>query len=500
MAELSVLIHCNAGPGYGLGHLMRSLALAEEACVRGWQVKIVGAISDDAIAHAVRIAPEVMIAGLPAERLEAGLESEYLGRPDVVHFDTYRNVPIMPDSGIFVSNMQDGRFGVRPADLAIDANLGAEHSFERPVLSRHHLAGIDAVLIRRQVRRLRGAPTADRIRPAVLVVLGGTDERRLTQAVVQALEGLDASLDLTVVCPSDQQASVAALVGASRHAARIETFIEDLPTVAQAQDLIITAAGTSVWDFACLGIPMALLCVEENQERGYRAAVDAGLGVPLGEPPHSDLAERIRSLGANLADRAILRDRGAGLRSVVDGRGAWRIVSAWQEQLSVSRAPHEASSSGLTARLATLNDARLLFDWRNDGSTRAHSRSQEEFSWSRHVSWLEACIADPDRRLLIIETREEPVATVRWDRRSTIDWEVSITVAPEHRGRGLARGVLAVGEAALDVVEPVRLTAGVHVGNVVSRSLFVSAGYLPQLPPDEKGFEMRAKWRLRSEG
>ena len=33
-----VLIHCNAGLQFGMGHLMRSLALADEAARQGWQV------------------------------------------------------------------------------------------------------------------------------------------------------------------------------------------------------------------------------------------------------------------------------------------------------------------------------------------------------------------------------------------------------------------------------------------------------------------------------
>src|SRR5690606_41648191 len=55
---------------------------------------------------------------------------------------------------------------------------------------------------------------------------------------------------------------------------------------------------------SCIGVPMALVCAVDNQRRGYRATIDAGLAVPLGEPPHKDLEDRVRDLIPLLSDSA----------------------------------------------------------------------------------------------------------------------------------------------------------------------------------------------------
>ena len=101
----------------------------------------------------------------------------------------------------------------------------------------------------------------------------------------------------------------------------------------------------------------------------------------------------------------------------------------------------------MRAREATDADAELLLGWRNDPRTRQASRSTTVVTPAEHLAWLRGVGADPGRLLLVVDHEDEPVGTVRFDRRDGDGWEVSITVAPEHRGRGLAGAVLARGGA-----------------------------------------------------
>lgn len=87
-------------------------------------------------------------------------------------------------------------------------------------------------------------------------------------------------------------------------------------------------------------------------------------------------------------------------------------------------------------RPATLGDARLLFDWRNDPETCAASLSPGPVSWDGHIGWLERVIGDPNRMLLIFE-EDGPVGTVRLD-----GGELSWTVSPDHRGRGIGKAMV----------------------------------------------------------
>jgi spore coat polysaccharide biosynthesis predicted glycosyltransferase SpsG/RimJ/RimL family protein N-acetyltransferase len=496
--EKRLLVHCNAGGSIGAGHLMRVLAVVEEAVGRGWTARLLGDIQDD-----LRERLDVWAPGVEVERVPIHAGADALAarvtqwRPAVLHLDTY----VLADESVprgdhLVSNVQDAPFGTRHADLIIDPNLGAEHRID-PALGPDRLLGAPATLIRRQVRsRVEQVRASTGAVARLLVVLGGTDASGLTTAVVRELVSLPGPLRLTVVTPAAQRADLERIAATARHPVTLTGFLEDLPAAVVEHDLVVSAAGTSVWDFAHLGVPAAILAVTENQVSGYRAAIDAGMALGLGEPPHTHLAENIRSLADSLAGPRRLADLARRAQAAIDGLGAWRVVSAWEQLRSSER--RRSPGPALEIRPAAIDDAALLLSWRNDPVTRASSRSTEEVGLADHMAWLERVLADPDRRLYVALDHGAPVATVRWDRHDSGAWEASITVAASARGRGTAGAALRAAEAALDTPDPVLLVAAIHEDNLASRSLFTRAGYLPHRPADAAGFAVFAKWRLPS--
>lgn len=85
-------------------------------------------------------------------------------------------------------------------------------------------------------------------------------------------------------------------------------------------------------------------------------------------------------------------------------------------------------------RPATMDDAATLLAWRNDPVTMAACVDQTPVSWDDHVAWLGRVLADPGRRLLVVERDGVALATGRFDYDEPT--EFSFTIAPEHRGKG----------------------------------------------------------------
>jgi GNAT superfamily N-acetyltransferase len=187
------------------------------------------------------------------------------------------------------------------------------------------------------------------------------------------------------------------------------------------------------------------------------------------------------------AARVALAERAS---SIVDGLGAWRVVRAWEQLVGSPPAPPSDDMVQLNLRAASMNDAKTLWRWRNDPGTRAASRHSAELPFEDHLGWLERSLATDERILLLASDQTGDVGTVRWDLLRKGEWEVSITVAPERRGQSLGGALLRAAERELVLLRgaPVTSIAGVHEGNVASRRLFESAGYLLDLPADGDGF------------
>lgn len=132
-------------------------------------------------------------------------------------------------------------------------------------------------------------------------------------------------------------------------------------------------------------------------------------------------------------------------------------------------APERSSRlAAVEVRPASLSDARRLWRWANDPDTRRWSLTPDPIRWDDHVVWLRQVLNDPDRRLLVGFDDYGEVGAVRFDV-AVDECEVSITVAPECRGAGMARPLLS---AALAHSPRESVVARVIVGNVASLRLF----------------------------
>ena len=158
------------------------------------------------------------------------------------------------------------------------------------------------------------------------------------------------------------------------------------------------------------------------------------------------------------------------------GRPAARALKAGDPFAWDMVAPN-AGGPTVELRPATQDDSADLLRWRNDPATREASVQQGEVSLADHVAWLEKALVSKDRLLFVGWRENQRLGQVRLDSRGQGAWEVSITVAPEQRGRGLAAAMLRAGEAAAKKVGATLLTARIRQANTASLKAFKRAGY-----------------------
>ncbi len=88
---------------------------------------------------------------------------------------------------------------------------------------------------------------------------------------------------------------------------------------------------------------------------------------------------------------------------------------------------------------ATIDDARDLWEWRNDPVTRANSFSPAEIDWVEHTIWLQKVLEDPMHRIYIGKIRGVRIGTCRVEQKSDGVKLLSWTIDPSQRQKGYGK-------------------------------------------------------------
>jgi len=141
-------------------------------------------------------------------------------------------------------------------------------------------------------------------------------------------------------------------------------------------------------------------------------------------------------------------------------------------------------------RKATKEDSQRLFEWRNDPETRQQSLNTVLVEQAEHEQWLAKSLANPDRQLFIFEENGTPVGTCRIDRETANGrevFELSWTIAPEQRGKGLGKKML--GELlALETLRGKLIKATIKSDNLASVKMAEKFGF--HFERNEKGADI----------
>jgi UDP-2,4-diacetamido-2,4,6-trideoxy-beta-L-altropyranose hydrolase len=366
------------------------------------------------------------------------------------------------------------------ADRQLDCDILVDQNLQEAV-------GRYAGLVRRtDCRTLLGprfaiiAPAFERLRGDVLarpigdvarlsVFLGGMDVSGATILALNALTkaGVD-GLEVDVIAnrQNPRFEEIAEWCDA-RKAASLIPHASDMASLLARADLAIGAGGVTMWERCCLGIPSVVVIIAKNQRSGARAIAFEQAAVVAGDASELDedrLASILGPLARDREQRSRLRTKSSAL---VDGKGRNRVVRAM-------------TSPGAVLREAAQEDCDAIWRWRNDPETRRYFFNPESVDLSAHREWFERVLGDPDRILLIAESRGIPVGVLRFDVVGLCA-VISVYLAPGQTGRGLGTDMLLAGSAWLTRNRPAirSIEAEVLPENIASCRAFAAAGYVP---------------------
>jgi UDP-2,4-diacetamido-2,4,6-trideoxy-beta-L-altropyranose hydrolase len=361
-------------------------------------------------------------------------------------------------------------------DLLLDQNLvaGIESRYSDKVPERCELLlGPAYALLQPIYARMhdRAIPRTGWVR-RILISFGGADGRNVTGRALTAFMALNrADIEVDVVLDADSpDASAIRAQVAGRSNIHLHSNLPSLAELMARADLAIGASGATAWERCCTGLPSIVITLAENQRPIAEKLHELGVVRWLGDEDQVD----DRNIAAALSDilaNPVPPDRSEQCRRLVDGRGTDRV--------RVAMTIAALSENGFRLRRVLPQDATMLFKWRNDPATIAASRQAVPVTSSEHARWFETALGDPDRQIYIGEYERTPVGTVRVDRRAD-GQEVSWTVAPGARGKGIGKAIV---KMVADTLAG-RIYADIKTGNAASAAIAEHAGLTLQSERD----------------
>lgn len=138
----------------------------------------------------------------------------------------------------------------------------------------------------------------------------------------------------------------------------------------------------------------------------------------------------------------------------------------------------EILTKHVTLRLATMQDAEMIFLWRNAPAAKKNSFTTHDIGWDEHQKWLSATLKGNNKILLIGEIEKQPFGVLRYNILQT-DAEVSVYLDPNQYGKGLGYKLLESGTDWIrtNLTQIKTITASILDENISSQKVFVKAGY-----------------------
>jgi UDP-2,4-diacetamido-2,4,6-trideoxy-beta-L-altropyranose hydrolase len=487
-----LLIRVDATTPIGSGHIMRCLALAQAWQAEGGQAIFLSHCESDALRQ--RITDEGMefipfayphpdprdlhtTLEILRKHFNAatGNQKAKIGNNnwlvlDGYHFDAFYQQAVRAAGHCLLVIDDMAHLPAYHADILLNQNRGAEKLKYNCDPDTTLLLGSRYALLRQEFLAWRGwQREIPDVAHKVLVTMGGGDPDNVTLKVIHALEQVDV----------DGLEAVVVVGGSNPHFQKLESAVHDLkvpvrlvqnvanmPELMAWADVAVTAGGSTCWELAFMGLPSVVLILAVNQR--IIAEILDGDGFAVNLSWHTlreagDVAHQLRAIILSSEKRESMSYCG---RQFVDGGGPMRVI-------------RQLHDDELALRPVQSQDCCMVWEWANDPVVRTQSFSTEKILWEKHVAWFESQQTNASIRFyMAVDKNDVPAGQIRYQ----IDGQeavVSVSLAPEQRGKGYSAEIIRLGTRELWATTKTNIIhAYIKQNNTASVRAFIKAGFI----------------------
>ncbi|MFD2247650.1 UDP-2,4-diacetamido-2,4,6-trideoxy-beta-L-altropyranose hydrolase [Pontibacter ruber] len=465
-----IIFRADGNSRIGLGHVVRSLALAD---MLRHDFECVFAIQspDRALQEQIRHVCDGIIALPPSSPSEDRFGYElaaYISEEEIVVLDGYnfgtayqQNIKSRGATLVCIDDIHSYTF---VADAVINQAGGmAPEMYTSAPYTKLCLGPAYALLRKPFLEAARTERTFPVGKLRVLLNMGGADPDNHTLRITQELTQLEAIQHIEIIVGS-----------AYPHKMALKNWLEQNTNATLHQNLsaremrdlmrrcalAVTSASGVAYEYCAVGGALYVLQTADNQESMY--------GFLTGNNLATEYKLLLQQLEQGLRKEQF-QQQVTTQREHFDGQSDERLKQLFHN-LSLS--------ANLTLRDAAPDDLELLFSWANDREVRSRSFKSEPIPLENHTRWFHARLDNPDTKLYIAEIEGEPAAHIRFEISGKVA-TISYLIGENYRGKGLGHSMLLKGVERLKKQRPdVQQVEGlVQQDNTASVRAFEKAGF-----------------------
>lgn len=204
--------------------------------------------------------------------------------------------------------------------------LGSLYAPLRPEFSRR------IIPIREQVKR-------------ILITMGGSDEYNLSGSLLKKIlsqnEACFKEIEYEVICgnfnPHYEELKQLTKRNPQLH---IRASVENMAELMEKCDIAVSAAGSTMYELAALGVPTVCCYYVDNQKKIAEGFSKLTKVINAGDytiAPEAVLEEMVRTIRKFLQSKMLRAETAESMRTISDGRGAKRLVEDLQRDFLLER-------------------------------------------------------------------------------------------------------------------------------------------------------------------
>ncbi|MFH1119633.1 MAG: UDP-2,4-diacetamido-2,4,6-trideoxy-beta-L-altropyranose hydrolase [Bacteroidota bacterium] len=312
----------------------------------------------------------------------------------------------------------------------------------------------------------------------VLVCFGGSDSRNLTERTLQVVLRFQQFIKIYVVTgsafvPGDE---LGRLLDSDPRIEHRQALTEQkmLETMLDS-DLAIVPSSGILFEALASGCLVVSGNYVDNQKLVYENFRDSGCFTDAGNFEIPELTKAINEVINGHTKNPVF----------IDGNSATRVIRLF-DQLN--------KETFITVRKAKVTDLDITFGWASSAEIRRYAFQQHQISKSEHTNWFLNKLAEANCRFYIIEYKNEPIGSIRFDIREG-EAKISYLLDPLFHGQGFGQLILKKGiEQLLNEVEPDHLTIHLVSGDVMTTNVpsikaFERLGFIRKMVSENFKFE-----------